>query len=92
MVYCVYLWRYVVFSEEQRLRFKEWIKQHYRIILIGLVLAAVIFAAVFVAIRLSGKKTEITQNGAFPVRINEILTSNGSYPNGDGLCCGGPWC
>lgn len=69
------------------MRFKEWIKQHYRIILIGLVLAAVIFAAVFVAIRLSGKKTEITPNGAFPVRINEILTSNGSYPNSDGLCC-----
>jgi len=68
------------------LRFKEWIKKYYRMILIAAAVAAVVFFAVFGATRIRTKKVS-TDPDRFPVRINEILTSNGSYPNGDGLCC-----
>ena len=68
------------------MRFPEWIKKYYRIMLIGLALAAVVFLAVFGVTRIRAK-TASTDPDLFPVRINEILTSNGSYPNGDGLCC-----
>ena len=64
----------------------EWIKKRYRIILIGATLAAVVLVAVFGMIRLSETSSAVDP-GRFPVRINEVLTSNGSYANADGVCC-----
>ena len=64
----------------------EWIKKRYRIILIGATLTAVVLVAVFGMIRLSETSSAVDP-GRFPVRINEVLTSNGSYANADGVCC-----
>lgn len=64
----------------------EWMKKKYWIILLGIVGAAIVFLAVRGGIKAAEKKT----NGgadAFPVHINEVLTSNDSYPNADGVCC-----
>lgn len=54
------------------------------ILVIAIAAAAILFGAVFLAIRAFGKTDG---KHSFPVCINEILTSNGSYPNADGVCC-----
>lgn len=69
-----------------RLRIKEWIIQHYRIVLIGTAAAVILFFAIFAAVRLAGKKRTESAEG-FPVRINEVMVSNGAYPNDDGVRC-----
>ncbi len=54
------------------------------ILVIAIAGAAVLFGTVFAAVsafrRSGGRRT-------FPVSVNEILTSNGSYANEDGVCC-----
>lgn len=63
-----------------RINRKTWI------ILLAIVSAAILFLAVFFAIRAASKQARSAAH-AFPVCINEILVSNGSYPNRDGVFC-----
>lgn len=66
----------------------EWMKKKYRIILIVLIAVAAATAGFF-AVRAGIKTAKQTSSdgSGFSVRINEVLTSNGSYPNSEGVCC-----
>lgn len=59
-------------------------KKTFRIVLIVIACAAVLFGAVFGMFK-AFHKSDGTHT--FPVYINEILSSNGAYPNEDGVCC-----
>ena len=56
------------------------------IVLIAIAAAAIVGLCVFAAARIAAHR-EPDDTHAFPVYINEILTSNGNLPNADGICC-----